>query len=77
MSAVAITRVYTVPRGASALERATIRLADTVTRWATQRAERRQDQRERMLLGIQEQQTRRADDRAAEHLLAQMGLPRR
>jgi len=77
MSAVAITSIHAMPRGANTLERATIRLASAVTRWVTQRAERRQDQQERMLRGIQDQQTRRADGRAAEHLLAQMGLPRR
>lgn len=77
MSAVVATRRYPVPRGASALERATIRSADAVTRWVTRRAEQRQDRRERILLGIKEQQTRRADARAVEHELARMGLPRK
>lgn len=74
MSAVVTTRIYTVPRGASALERGSIRLADAVTRWATRSAERRQDRREAMLAAIKEQQTRKPDPRAVDHALAQMGM---
>jgi hypothetical protein len=48
MSAVAITRTYAVPRGASA--------------------------HEAMLAAIQAGQTAKADPRAADHMLSQMGL---
>jgi len=74
MSAVVITRPYPVPRGATALERVSIRVAEAVARWATARAELREDRREAMLAAIQAQQTRTADPRAADHMLAQMGL---
>ncbi|MCC2029790.1 hypothetical protein [Microbacterium tenebrionis] len=74
MSAVAITRTVALPRGASALERGTIRVADAVTRWATARAERRQERHEAMLAAIQAEQTTKADPRAADRMLAQMGL---
>jgi hypothetical protein len=74
MSAVAITRTYAVPRGASALERSTIHVAEAVTRWATARAERRQERHEAMLAAIQAGQTAKADPRAADHMLSQMGL---
>jgi len=77
MSAVAATRTITVPRGATAFERFSIRIAAAVTRWATARAERRQGRHEAMLAAIKEEQTRKPDPRAADHLLAQMGLPRR
>lgn len=77
MSAVAVTRTYTVPRGATGFERFSIRIADAVTRWATARAEHRQDRHETMLAALKEQQTRRSDPRAVDHLLAQMGLPRK
>lgn len=76
MSAVPATRAITVPRGASTIERVSIRFAAAMTRWAIRRAERREDRRERMLAAIQEQQTRRVDPRAAVHLLAQMGMRR-
>ena len=74
MSAVVITRTVPVPRGASALERASIRIAGALTRWATARAERREERREAMLLAIQAEQVQKADPRAADHLLAQAGL---
>ncbi|GAB3633657.1 hypothetical protein GCM10027421_30100 [Microbacterium shaanxiense] len=74
MSAVAITRVIPVPRGASLIERASIRLAAAITRWATGRAQRREDRRATMLTAIQAEQTRRTDPLATEHLLAQVGL---
>ncbi|MGP6171784.1 hypothetical protein ACTU6U_12210 [Microbacterium sp. A196] len=77
MSAVAVTRTYPVPRGATSLERWSIGVAETVARWATARAERREDRRDAMLASIQAEQTRKADPRAADHLLAQMGMPRR
>lgn len=77
MSAVAATRRYTVPRGANALERGMIRLADAATRWATQRADRRQERHAALLESIRAAQTRRSDPHAAEHLLAQMGLARK
>ena len=72
MSAVAITRTVALPRGASALERGTIRVADAVTRWAT--AERRQERHDAMLAAIQAEQTAKADPRAADRMLSQMGL---
>lgn len=74
MSALAITRTYAVPRGATALERSSIRVAEAVTRWATARAERRQDRHEAMLAAIQAEQTRKTDPHAADHMLSQMGL---
>ncbi len=74
MSAVVVTRAVPVPRGASALERTSIRIADAVTRWATARAERREARREAMLLAIQAEQTQKADPRATDHLLAQAGV---
>ncbi|GGD84961.1 hypothetical protein [Microbacterium murale] len=77
MSAVAITRTHAVPRGATALERASIRLADAVTRWAMRRAELRQERRDAMLAAVQAEQTRKADPRAADHMLAQVGVIRR
>ena len=77
MSAVVTTRAIVVPRGATGLERASIRLAAAVTRWATLRAERREDRRAELLAAIMAQQTAKADPRATDHLLAQMGLPRR
>ena len=77
MSAVAVTRTTVIPRGATAIERLSIRSAAVVTRWATERAERREDRHVVMLAAIQDAQTRKADPRAAEHLLAQVGLRRR
>ncbi|WP_300267828.1 hypothetical protein [Microbacterium sp.] len=74
MSAMAITRAQAFPRGATAVERWSIRLAASVTRWATRRAERRQERHEAMLAAIQAENTRKADPRAIEHLLAQVGL---
>lgn len=74
MSAVVVTRTIVVPRGANAIERVSIRLAAAVTRWATERAEHREDHRVAMLAAIKADQTRRADPRAAEHLLAQVGV---
>lgn len=76
MSAVAITPAHAVPRGATAIERGSIRFAAAVTRWATTRAERREDRHAAMLAAIKAEQTRRADPRAADHLLAQAGLRR-
>ncbi|MGL3151386.1 hypothetical protein ACSS7Z_13625 [Microbacterium sp. A82] len=77
MSAVAVTRTSPVPRGANALERGSIRLADAMTRWATRRVERRQDRREAMLAAIKAEQTRKPDPRATDHALLHMGLPLR
>lgn len=74
MSAFVATHVISVPRGASTIERASIRVAAAIARWATRRAERREDRREAMLAAIHAEQTRRADPRATDHLLSQMGL---
>ena len=74
MSAVVVTRTIAVPRGATVIERSSIRLAAVVTRWATERAERREDRRVAMLAAIKADQTRKADPRAVDHLLAQVGL---
>lgn len=74
MSAVAFTRTYAVPRGATGIERASIRLAAAMAQWATNRAERRQDRHEALLASIKEEQTRRPDPRATDHALAQMGM---
>lgn len=76
MSALVSTRTYVVPRGATTMERWSIRTADAITRWATSRAERREHRRDAMLAAIQAEQTRKPDPRAVDHLLAQMGLPR-
>ncbi|MDP3951310.1 hypothetical protein [Microbacterium sp.] len=76
MSAVVMTRTHVVPRGATALERASIRIAEAVARWAIARAELREDRREAMLAAIQAEQTRRPDPLATAHLLSQMGLRR-
>ncbi|MCS3843880.1 hypothetical protein [Microbacterium sp. AK031] len=76
MSAAVMTRTHVVPRGATALERASIRIAEGVARWAIARAELREDRREAMLAAIQAEQTRRSDPLATEHLLSQMGLRR-
>jgi alpha-D-ribose 1-methylphosphonate 5-triphosphate synthase subunit PhnG len=77
MSAMAGMRVYVVPRGATTVERASLRFAELVARWATSRAERREDRREAMLAAIKDAQTRKADPRDADRMLAQMGLPGR
>ncbi len=77
MSAVAMTRTYPVPGGATALERGSIRLAEAVARWAMRRAEARQDSRQTMLAAIKAEQTRKLDPRAVDHLLAQQGVSRR
>lgn len=74
MSAVVATRAITVPRGASTIERASIRLAAAMTRWATRRAERREDRHAALLASIKDEQTRSADPRATDHALAQMGM---
>lgn len=74
MSAVAVTRTVVVPRGATFIERSSFRLAAAMTRWATARAERREDRRVAMLAAIQDEQTRKADPRATDHALAQMGM---
>lgn len=74
MSAVVVTRTIVVPLGATVIERSSIRLAAVMTRWATGRAERREDRRVAMLAAIKADQTRKADPRAAKHLLAQVGL---
>ncbi|MDQ0641875.1 hypothetical protein [Microbacterium murale] len=74
MSAVVATRAIAVPRGASTIERTSIRLAAAMTRWATRRAERRQDRRAAMLVSIKDEQTRKPDPRATDHALAQMGM---
>lgn len=75
MNALAITSAHAIPRGATVLERSSIRIADAVARWATARAERRQNRHEALIRSIHAEQTRRADPRAADHLLAQMGMP--
>ena len=74
MSAVVVTRTHAVPRGATALERASIRVADAVARWAIARAELREERRAAMLAAIQAEQTRKADPLAVDHLLAQVGV---
>ena len=77
MSVMAVTRTYTLPRGATVLERVSIRFAVALAGWATARAEHRHLRRDAMLAAIQREQTRNADPRAADHLLAQVGLSRR
>lgn len=74
MSAVAVTRTVVVPRGATFIERSSFRLAAAMTQWATARAERRDDRQVAMLAAIKAEQTRKADPRAAEHMLAQAGM---
>lgn len=67
----AIQRVPT--RAERMLLRVTASIKGLVKRRIAQRAENR----ERTLSLLQEQQTRRQDPHAVDHLLAQMGLPRR
>lgn len=58
-------------------ERQLLRLADYVTSRVRRRIEHRALRRELALDLLREQQTRRHDPRAVEHLLAQMGVPGR
>lgn len=74
MSAVVVTRTIPVPRGASMIERASIRVAAAITRWATLRAERREEKHDLLLASIKDKQTRGVDPRATGYALAQMGM---
>ncbi|MGW8483495.1 hypothetical protein ACWGJP_10170 [Microbacterium sp. NPDC055903] len=59
------------------VERTLLRLADRLTAYVAHRRERRAERREIALDLLREQQARRQDPHAVEHLLAQMGLPRK
>ena len=74
MSAAVVTSALPIPCGASAIERGSIRVAAAVTRWATARAELRQERHERMLQQIQADQVAKPDPRAIDYALAQLGL---
>lgn len=54
-----------------------LRLADALTCFVARRQVERAARRERMRDLVHAQQIRRSDPRAVEHLLAQMGVPRR
>ena len=58
-------------------ERRLLGLADLLTGFVERRIVRRAQRRALALELLREQQTRRQDPRAVEHLLAQFGLPRR
>ncbi|WP_101845176.1 hypothetical protein [Zhihengliuella sp. ISTPL4] len=58
-------------------ERGLLRLADRVTAVVEHRIERRAQRRTLALALLREQQARRHDPRAVDHLLAQLGAPRR
>ncbi|GAA1524598.1 hypothetical protein HD600_000014 [Microbacterium ginsengiterrae] len=77
MSAVAYDSTFAVPRGATTVERWSIRLAKVLTRWATERAERRHERRDAMLAAIHAEQAHPTPPLATDHLLAQAGLRRR
>ncbi|KQQ64600.1 hypothetical protein [Microbacterium sp. Leaf320] len=58
-------------------ERQLLGLADLLTGFVERRITRRAQKRALALDLLREQQTRRQDPRAVEHMLAQIGLPRR
>jgi HD-GYP domain-containing protein (c-di-GMP phosphodiesterase class II) len=58
-------------------ERGLLHLADRLTAVIEHRIERRAQQRTLALDLLREQQARRHDPRAVDHLLAQLGTPRR
>lgn len=58
-------------------ERGLLRLADRLTTFVEHRIERRAQRRTLALDLLREQQARRHDPRAVDHLLAQLGAPRR
>ncbi|MEV8170832.1 hypothetical protein [Microbacterium sp. NPDC077486] len=58
-------------------ERGLLRLADRVTAVVEHRIERRAQRRTLALDLLREQQARRHDPHAVDHLLAQLGAPRR
>ncbi|MGJ0388562.1 hypothetical protein [Microbacterium sp. CGR1] len=58
-------------------ERRLLGLADLLTGFVERRIARRAQKRALALDLLREQQTRRQDPRAVEHMLAQIGLPRR
>lgn len=58
-------------------ERQLLGLADLLTGFVERRIARRAQNRALALDLLREQQTRRQDPRAVEHMLAQIGLPRR
>ncbi|MBT2475304.1 hypothetical protein J7E68_12170 [Microbacterium sp. ISL-103] len=59
------------------VERRLLGLADVLTAFVQHRIERRARKRELALDLLREQQTRRQDPHAVDHMLAQLGLPRR
>lgn len=58
-------------------ERGLLRLADRLTAYVEHRISRRAERRVLALDILREQQARRQDPGAVDHLLAQMGAPRR
>lgn len=58
-------------------ERGLLRLADRLTEYVEHRISRRTQRREVALDLLREQQSRRHDGTAVDHLLAQMGVSRR
>lgn len=58
-------------------ERQLLGLADLLTAFVERRITRRAQKRALALDLLREQQTRRQDPRAVDHMLAQIGLPRR
>ncbi|MEV7611164.1 hypothetical protein AB0N61_16870 [Microbacterium sp. NPDC089320] len=58
-------------------ERKLLGLADLLTGFVEHRIERRAQRRVLALDLLREQQTRRQDPHAVDHMLAQVGLPRR
>ncbi len=58
-------------------EGALLQLADALTAFVARRRMLRTEQRARVVEMIQQAQTRRTDPRQADHLFAQMGLPRK
>ncbi|GAA1122587.1 MULTISPECIES: hypothetical protein [Microbacterium] len=58
-------------------ERRLLHLAEHLTAYVERRIAARAERREIALDLLREQQARRQDPRAVEHLLAQVGLPRR
>ena len=59
------------------VERRLLGLADVLIAFVQHRIERRAQKRELALDLLREQQTRRQDPHAVDHMLAQLGLPRR
>lgn len=59
------------------VERSLLRVADRLTAYVEHRIARRAERRVLALDLLREQQTRRQDPNAVDHILAQMGAPRR